>query len=261
MLLSGKTAVVTGSSRGLGKAAAVVLARAGCRVCLFSRTEEKLRQAASEIEAEGGSAFNFPGDVSKEEDVTNLRDMIREELQRLDILVNNAAVIGPPRFLEDADLTAWTETVSINLNGPYLCIRELLPLMPPGSSIINITSGLGSMHFPRFCAYSVTKAGIDQMTRSLSQEFEERGIRVNAVDPGVMDTPMQKTLRDMDDRKMGPVAEQFRSLKKMGSLRDPEEVARLILYLGSPVTSSVNGEILHVRDLPRLERMGEKVME
>jgi 3-oxoacyl-[acyl-carrier protein] reductase len=250
-MASRQSIVITGGGRGLGRASALAFARRGWRVALFSRTGEELERVKDEIGSLGGTALACPGDITLEEDLKRLRSLVLDQLGFVDLLLNNAAVIGPPRFLEDAGQDAWNRVLNVNLNGPAMLIRTFLPMMLERrkGSVISITSGLASMPFPRFCAYAASKAGIEQMTRSLSTEYASHGLRFNAVDPGVMDTSMQERLRSLPPEVMGEVGERFSGLKERGQLRDPGEVAELLLLLESGRGRTINGRILSVADL------------
>lgn len=253
--LTGTVAIVTGAGRGLGRAAAKGLAAAGAQVALFSRTAEELETAAAEIRDAGGDALVMPGDIASGSHVARLVSETVSAYGGVDTLVNNAAVIGPPRFLEDADPPAWGHTLAVNLTGPYHACREVIPhlVQRGGGAIINITSGLARMPFPHFCAYSVSKAGIDQLTRSLADEFREAGIRVNGVDPGIMDTPMQTKIREEGRVKLRPeIYGQFLRFKETGGLADPNTLVPLIRHLASPAGRNLTGRILSADDLNRI---------
>lgn len=254
--LAGKTAIVTGAGRGLGRAVAKGLAAAGARVALFSRTADELRTVADEIRADGGEALAMPGDVAGGSQVARLVSETLDRFGRLDTLVNNAGIIGPARFLADADPKSWAETLAVNLTGAYHCCREAIPhLQDRGGAIINVTSGLAQMPFPHFCAYGVSKAGINQLTRSLSEEFRDAGIRVNAVDPGVMDTPMQAEIRETGSETLRPeIHRRFIGFQKSGQLTPPERLVPLFRFLASDPAAHVTGRILSLGDLESLRR-------
>jgi 3-oxoacyl-[acyl-carrier protein] reductase len=253
MRLKDKAAIVTGSGHGLGRAIAEAFADQGANVALFSRSEADLNDVARSIDARGGKSLVVAGDVSKEEDVALLVRRTIERFGTVDILVNNAAIIGPPRFLDDTDAQQWLETININLNGLFYCCRAVLPTMVKqrAGKIINVTSGLGSRPYARFCAYGVSKAGANQLTRFLAEEFSEANIQVNAMDPGVMDTPMQEKIRGEGAEKLGQeIFHRFKSLKEHGELRDPARVAQLAVYLASSESNHINGRIMSLSDLP-----------
>lgn len=253
-MLEGKAAVITGAGRGLGSAVATAMAKAGARTALFSRTVSELEAVAETIRNTGGKALVVAGDVSKEVDVNRLFEQTVERLGPVRILVNNAAVIGPANFLENTDPNAWQATLDINLMGAYYCCRRAIPQMlkAGGGRIISITSGLSRMPFPHFSAYAVSKAGLEQLTRSLSEAFKEQAILVNAVDPGVMDTPMQKAIRNLGPNTLQEdIYRRFVRFKETGELNDPEKVARGIARLAASA-SDVSGNILSRSDLDEL---------
>lgn len=244
MKLNDKTVIITGGGRGLGRAVALAMSREGARVTIMSRSPEELEFTAGKITAAGGEYLVFQGDVSDADSVVAMTRQTLERFSSIDVLVNNDAVIGPVRVLEDADLEEWVETIAINLNGPFFCVRAVLPVMQKqgGGKIINISSGLGQMPFPRFCAYSVTKAGIIQLTRSLSEELKELNIQVNAIDPDVMDTSMQERIRDLGPEVLGKsLYDHFVEYKETGRLRDPEEVPDLAVFLASAESDHLSG--------------------
>lgn len=255
MKLKERVAIVTGAGRGLGRSIALALAQSGAAVTLVSRTRQDLEEVAEAITKRGGEGLILDGDVSQPSDITRMVEETLSRFSRVDILVNNAAVVGPPRFLEDADLESWRETIDINLTGAFLCSREVLPEMArqKKGKIINIASGLGEMPFPRFCTYAVSKAGIIQLTRSLSEEMKPHNIQVNAIDPGVMDTGMQGRIRSMGAEVLGDdIYERFVSYWEEGSLRKPEEVAPLAVFLSSPDSGNITGHYGGLSDYARL---------
>ncbi|MBN1627629.1 MAG: SDR family oxidoreductase [Deltaproteobacteria bacterium] len=244
MKLKDKVAVITGAGRGLGRAIAIAMAREGANVAVMSRTLNELNAVEEEIASAGGRAFVFKGDISRQNDVGRMVAQTTAIFKGVDILVNNAAVIGPARFIEDTDPEAWDRTIAINLNGAYYCCHAVVPLMinRGGGKIISITSGLGKMPYPRFCAYGVSKAGIIQITRSLSEEFKEMNIQINAIDPGVMDTGMQAEVRALGPDKLGKsVYGHFMENKEQGLLKKPALIAELAVFLASPEADNLTG--------------------
>jgi len=234
----------------------MAMAREGARVVIMSRTAKELREAVSLIRESGGEGDFCEGDVSKPEDVSRGIDKALRSYGGLDILVNNAAVIGPARFLDDADEAAWHKTLNTNLYGAFLCCRAAGLLMRERGSgkIINISSGLGQMAFPRFCAYSVSKAGEIQMTRSLGEEWRPMNIQVNAIDPGLVDTGLQEGVRGLGPGVLGKeLHDRFAEYKEKGLLKDPDRVAPLAVYLASSSSDHLSG---HFGTLDYYRRLG-----
>jgi 2-deoxy-D-gluconate 3-dehydrogenase len=232
------------------------MAREGARVVVVSRTGEELRETVSRITSAGGEGHFCVGDVSKPEDVSRCIDQTVRDHGGLDILVNNAAVIGPARFLEDADEAAWRKTINTNLFGTFLCCRAAGLIMKARGSgkIINVSSGLGQMPYPRFCAYAVSKAGEIQMTRSLAEEWRPSNIRVNAIDPGLMDTGFQEAVRGLGPGVLGrELHERFAEFKEKGLLKHPDRVAPLAVYLASSSSDPLSG---HFGTLDYYRRLG-----
>jgi 3-oxoacyl-[acyl-carrier protein] reductase len=256
MLLKGKVSFITGGGRGLGRAMALAMALEGAHVAIMSRSAKELQEVASLIRASGGEGHYCEGDVSNPDEVSRGTEEAVREYGGLDILVNNAAVIGPARFLEDADEAAWQKTINTSLYGAFLCSRAAGRVMKERGSgkIINISSGLGQMAYPRFCAYAVSKAGLIQMTRSLAEEWRPMNIQVNAIDPGVMDTGMQEGVRGLGPAVLGQeLHDRFVEFKEKGLLKDPERVALLAVYLASPSSNHLSG---HFGTLDYYRRLG-----
>lgn len=255
MELKDKVAVITGAGRGLGRAVALTMSRQGANVAIISRSLNELKMVEEEIAGEGGNALIMQGDISRPDDVVEMVNRTMTRFGRIDILVNNAAVIGPARFVEDTDAVAWEKTIAINLHGVFYCVHAIVPIMgrQGRGKIISITSGLGQMPFPRFCAYSVSKAGIIQLTRSLSEELKDMNIHVNAIDPGVMDTGMQEHVRAMGPEALGRVVyRHFVEYKEKGLLKDPSEVAQLAVYLASAEADHLTGYYETLNEYQRL---------
>ncbi len=244
MKLNKKTAIVTGAAKGLGKEIARAFAAEGARVTLMDRDVGELKKTADAILKAGGKCMVFEGNVSREQDVIEMVSQARERFGPIGILVNNAGIIGPADFMKDAEPKTWKKTIDINLTGAYHCCRAVIPDMAAKKKgkIINITSGLGERPFARFSAYGVSKAGLIQLTRSLSEELKESNIQVNAINPGVMDTTMQAEIRGLDISSMGQeVYDRFHGLYKNGELQDPADLSPLAVFLASDASDHLTG--------------------
>jgi citronellol/citronellal dehydrogenase len=204
--MEGLVAVVTGSSRGIGKGIANIFGEQGARVAVVARSEEEggrlpgnIHLTVKEIQDAGGQAMAFRCDVTDEEQVEALAAAVVEAYGRIDVLVNNAGVQVNVGLL-DLQTRHWDLTMRVNLRGPFLCCKYLAPIMVQQSSgsIINITSGAAERVRPNGISYSVTKAGLNMMTLGLAQELEEHGIAVNALNPGGIKTEGAVLVRPAD---------------------------------------------------------------
>jgi NAD(P)-dependent dehydrogenase (short-subunit alcohol dehydrogenase family) len=219
------------------------------------RDAKRLGQTVERIEQRGGQALACPGDVGQPDVARRWVDAIEERFGGLHGLVNSAAQIGPPRFVQDAEPDRFAQTLRTNLLGPQRLIHAATDLLARhgGGAVVNVTSGLGRMAFPRFCAYGVSKAGLDQLTRMLAEELRERAIRVNAVDPGVMDTDMQAEVRAQGVERLGETLHRrFVDFQRTGQLRDPGTVAPLVVWLLSPAAASLTGQLGSLADYTEL---------
>ena len=206
MSMEGLVAVVTGSSRGIGKGIANIFGEQGARVAVVARSEEEggrlpgnIHLTVKEIQDAGGQAMAFRCDVTDEEQVEALAAAVVEAYGRIDVLVNNAGVQVNVGLL-DLQTRHWDLTMRVNLRGPFLCCKYLAPIMVQQSSgsIINITSGAAERVRPNGISYSVTKAGLNMMTLGLAQELEDHNIAVNALNPGGIKTEGAVLVRPAD---------------------------------------------------------------
>jgi 3-oxoacyl-[acyl-carrier protein] reductase len=237
--LQGKYAIVTGASAGIGRAIAIALAREGAGVVITSRGKsgkaDALLAVQKEIQASGGKALAVKADVSREEDVKNLVDKGWQEFGRLDVLVNNAAVF--PHYhtpLVDFSVEAWDETMAVNLRGPFLCLKAVLPGMikQKSGSIINISSIAAVRAGKERVAYGVSKAGVERMTFGLADEVREYNIAVNVLSPiGLTDTPSAR--------------ETFRG-ENMERWVQPEDMAEATVWLARQTASTFTGKAVMV---------------
>jgi len=238
--LQDKVAVVTGASQGIGRETAMALAGAGAKVVVAARNEEKLAALVSEIAAAGGEAFAVKMDVADAEQVKAGFKRVIEKFGRLDILVNNAAVTrdGLAMRMKKDD---WDAVLQTNLTGAHLCIQQALPTMMKARAgrIINISSIVAQMGNAGQANYVAAKAGLIGLTKAIAIEIASRGITVNAVAPGFIETPMTDVLPDK-------VKEELKvriPLGRMGSARD---VASAIVFLASDEAGYITGHVLNV---------------
>lgn len=240
--LAGKVAVVTGGSRGIGKALALGLAEAGADVVVSSRTLEPCQEVANQIEAMGRQALAVAADVSKEEDVERLFASTLERFGKVDILINNAGV-GIFKATVKMTLEEWNNVLGINLTGSWLCARAAARSMlkQGGGSIINISSTTCHASGPFLAPYAASKAGLEGLTRQLAMEWAHKKIRVNCIVYGIVET----------DMLAGVVAEEAaknRLFERTPFRRPatPEETVGMVLLLASEASSYMTGSVIFV---------------
>lgn len=246
MKLKDKVAIITGSGLGLGKACAKLFSSEGASVVILSRTPEDLAAAAEEIESAGGTVLAVRADVSVQEDIAEVTEETISVFGKIDILVNNAAVTGPPKIFSEVEPEEWDKTMGVNLKGVYMFSRAVVPQMSHQGSgkIVNVTSGLADIVMPPFGAYSVSKAGVNHLTRVMAEELRSANIQVNALDPGIMETSMQEWIRELGPEVLGEALyEQFVSFQLEGHLKKPNDIAKLALFLASSESDMISGEI------------------
>lgn len=242
--LTGKVAVVTGSTRGIGRAMAQGLAEAGASVVISSRKQDLCDQVAAEVEAAtGAAAFGRACHVGEWDAVPDFVDAVVERFGRIDVLVNNAGISPSLHRSERLSLGDWQQVIDTNLSGVFVCARAAGALMVEqgAGSIVNMSSVHGQVGFPRLAAYSASKGGVEQLTRTLALEWAAVGVRVNAVAPGYLETPMTEGLRGHEQW-----SKRLRDRIPMGRFGRPEEVVGAVLFLASDAASYVTGSVLHV---------------
>jgi NAD(P)-dependent dehydrogenase (short-subunit alcohol dehydrogenase family) len=238
--LEGKVAIVTGGSKGFGKAIALSLAEAGASVVVASRTQADLDKVAEEIIAKGGKAQAITVDTSNKESIENLAAKTAEAFGKIDILVNNAGVGETAPFLK-TDEEQWERVMNVNLKGYFLCSQIIGGYMFKAKSgrIINISSAMGTAPLGYMAPYAASKGGINAMTKSLAQEWATCGITVNAVAPSYFDTEMNKgSIADENTSKMIMAKTPVR---RWGQV---EELVGLIIYLAGDTSSYMTGAII-----------------
>jgi 3-oxoacyl-[acyl-carrier protein] reductase len=241
MTMQGRIALVTGASQGIGRACALALAEAGATVALAARNESKLAEVAAEIEAAGGSAAAFALDVASEESIQAGAKAVLERFGKVEILVNNAGITRD-KLMMQMKRDDWDDVLTTNLTGTFLLTQALLRPMLKNrwGRIINISSVVGRTGQAGQVNYAATKAGLIGVTRSLAREVASRGITVNAVAPGYVETPMTAVLDEKQTAAMlGTIP--------LGRAGTDKEIAAAVVYLASEGAGYVTGHVLDVK--------------
>jgi NAD(P)-dependent dehydrogenase (short-subunit alcohol dehydrogenase family) len=233
--LAGKIALITGASRGIGKAVALAYAREGAKVFICARRQAPLARAAREIRAAGGEVSWLAADISKTRGVKRIVKEAKRRYGAVHILVNNASILGPRVPIANYPLAAWEEVIKVNLTALFLLTKETLWLMMPQreGSIINVSSGVGRAGKARWGAYAASKFGVEGFTQVLADELKESNIRANAVNPGGTRTEMRAAAYPEEDPLTLPA---------------PEEITDVFVYLASPESAEVTGKSFDARD-------------
>ena len=240
MTLSGRVALVTGASQGIGRACAVKLAASGASVAVAARSQEKLTDLVKEIEGSGGKAFAFSVDVTDEEQVKSTFKSAIAQLGKIDILVNNAGITRD-QLLMRMKRTDWDAVLNTNLTSAYLCTQQAIGSMlkQRWGRIINVTSVFGQMGQAGQANYAASKAGLIGLTMAIAREVGSRSITCNAVAPGFIETAMTSGF-----------SEDFRqnALKAipLGRVGTPEDVANAVAFLASEEASYITGHVLSI---------------
>ncbi|WP_087972271.1 SDR family NAD(P)-dependent oxidoreductase [Oceanobacillus rekensis] len=244
-VLEGKVAIVTGSAMGMGLATAKLFADAKAKVVIADFNEEKGKEAVSEIEANGGTAYFVKVDISKSDQVQDMIAKTVEKYGRLDVAVNNAALTPDNAPAAEFDEEYWNKLISIDLTGTALCMKYELQQMikqGDGGSIVNISSVSGFRPQPNNIAYVAAKHGVVGMTKVAALENGDKNIRVNSVAPGAIDTPMLRGALE----ETGQTEEEFApQLSLLGRFGQPEEIAEASLWLASGQSSYITGTVIH----------------
>jgi len=246
-LLEKQVAIVTGAGRGIGKATAIALARAGAAVVLAARSEGEINGVATEIKAFGGRCVAIPTDVSDLMQVDQLLVLTLRAFGHVDILVNNAAALHPIGKVWETSPKAWQRLIEINVMGPYLCARAVLPhMLDRGSGrIINVSSGAAESNLEGISAYTTSKAALERFSSTLAAEVAGTGIVVTTFRPGIVDTTMQTEMRNTPTQRF-PKAGLWQKWHQTGQLRPAVEPAQAILWLASRFAGNANGQLFSI---------------
>jgi len=240
MSLNGKVALVTGASRGIGRAVALRLARAGAAVVVnYAGSRDQAEAVVREVEQAGGSAIAAQADVSKVPEVVRLFDTTFERFGRLDVLVNNAGVILY-KLLADTTEEEFDRLMAVNVKGTYFCCQQAAKRMADGGRIVNFSTSITGLMQPTYSAYAASKGAVEQITRVLAKELGPRQITVNGVSPGPTDTEL------FGEGKTEEQKQAFGRMAALGRLGRPEDIADAVAMLCGPDAGWVTGQTVRV---------------
>jgi len=239
-MLKGKIALVTGASRGIGKAIAMDLSKNGADLIInyYSQGKEEALKTVEDIKKNGKEAIAIPADVGNFDEVSEMFKTIKEKFGKIDILVNNAGIVKD-KTLKNMSKEEWGSVINTNLTGVFNVTKHSLEIMPEGSKIVNISSVVGMNGNFGQTNYSASKAGIIGLTKSLAKEVAKKKIRVNAVAPGFVETEMTRDIPYI--RKV--IVKMFIPLKRLGSVQD---IANVVTFLVSDKSSYVTSQVIRV---------------
>ncbi len=242
-MFTGKVALVTGGASGIGRSTAELFAREGARVVVSDVDEKGGQETVRLVKSKSGDALFVKADVSRPEDCEAMIRKTIDAYKRLDFACNNAGIGGEQNMTADLSIAGWQKTIGINLSGVFYCMKYEIPemLKAGGGAIVNMSSILGSVAFATAAAYVSAKHGVVGLTQNAAIEYGSQGIRVNAVGPGFIETPMISGLEQDPDTKQMLI-----SMHPIGRLGQPEEVAELVIWLSSEKASFVNGAYVPV---------------
>lgn len=235
-----KSVIITGASRGIGKAAALEFARLGAKVTLVARSSDQINATVNEITSTGGTAIACPCDVSNSDQVSQMVETSVSEFGGLDILINNAGIIDPVEPLKSSDITAWSTLIDINVKGVYYGMRAALPHMKNGGTIITIGSGAATHPLEGWSHYCTSKAAVHHLNSCLDKEERGNGIRALVLSPGTVATDMQVIIKDSG---INPVS-QF----DWSDHIPPEWPAKALVWMSTPDADDWLGQVISLRE-------------
>ena len=258
MILKDKISIITGGSRGIGKAIAIAFAKEGSHLVLTSRTEAELEATKREIENSSSTMVEiFPADVSQPNQVKGLVDFTLAKFTTIDVLVNCAGVQAPIGLVADINSQKWIQTISINLCGTFLCIKAVLPTMMENKKgkIIDFSGGGAVSPRPRFSAYSASKAAAVRLTETLAEEVKEYNIDINAIAPGAVNTRLLDEVLEAGEAVGKEELAKAIKQKQEGGV-PPEKVAELAVFLASSKSDGLSGRLISLlwdnwREIPQ----------
>ena len=250
--LKGKTAIVTGGSQGIGREIGIVLASEGANVMLAARNERGLAETVSIIEKAGGVSRFTVMDVTDDKSVTKMVEETMNIWGSIDILVNNSGIAGPTGNCEDIKIVDWEECIAVNVRGPFLCARAVLPVMKAKRSgkIVNISSITGKKPLVQRTVYATSKLGLIGFTRTLAIETGPYGITVNAISPGAVEGDRIKRVvraaAESEGRSEEDMREQFTMKAALGRMSKERDIANMVLYLCSDAGANITAQDINV---------------
>ena len=235
-----RVVIVTGATSGIGRATARRFAADGSQVIACGRNRSELEEVEQEIKTQGGTALALAVDVTVESEVQRAFDTVIKQAGRLDVLVNAAGHISNGS-IEDTSLQAWDAMMNVNLRSVFYLMQLAAPhLVQTGGNVVNVSSVTGLRSFPGVLAYCVSKAGVDQLTRCAALELAAKGVRVNAVNPGVVITEIHKR-GGMSEEAYASFLERSKTTHPIGRVGEAAEIAELIFFLASDKASWITG--------------------